>query len=85
MTSFVEKGLKNASTYESSNYDKLTPWEQQIFAMLAEDLSYKEIASRLKLSSKIVNSHCDHLMTKLDIETQVGLVREAVRLGIITV
>jgi len=85
MTSSVEKELENANTYESSNYDKLTPREQQIFAMLAEDLSYKEIASRLKLSSKTVNNHRDHLMKKLGIETQVGLVREAVRLGIITI
>ena len=85
MSSVVENELKNAGIYESSNYDMLSPREQQIFAMLAEDLNYKEIAGRLKLSSKTVNNHRDHIMKKLGIESQIGLVREAVRLGVISV
>jgi DNA-binding NarL/FixJ family response regulator len=85
MSPLVESELKNADVYEASNYDKLSPREQQIFAMLAEDLSYKDIASRLQLSTKTVNNHRDHLMKKLGIETQTALVREAIRIGIISV
>lgn len=85
MTPAVERELKNFKETEKSNYEKLTPREQQIFAMLAEDLSYKEIASRLNLSAKTVNNHRDHLMSKLEVETQTALVHEAVRLGIISV
>jgi RNA polymerase sigma factor (sigma-70 family) len=85
MSQSVALELKNAKSYVGSNYDKLSPREQQVFAMLVEDLSYKEIASRLALSTKTVNNHRDHLMKKLEIETQIGLVHEAVRLGIITV
>lgn len=85
MSLAVETELKNTKTYEGSNYEMLSPREQQIFAMLAEDLSYKEIASRLNLSAKTVNNHRAHLMKKLRIDTQTGLVREAVHLGIISV
>ncbi len=81
----VPNELKNVKSYKGSNYEKLSPREQQIFAMLADDLSYKDIASRLKLSTKTVNNHRDHLMKKLGINTQTGLVHEAVRLGIISV
>lgn len=84
MSSTVENELKQAKTYSGSNYDLLSPREQQVFAMLAEDLNYIEIAKRLNLSRKTVNNHRDHIMKKMEINSQVGLVREAVRLGIIS-
>lgn len=85
MSSIVKKELEQIGNFKSANYDRLSPREQQIFSMLAEDLSYKEIAGRLKLSTKTVNNHRANLMKKLGIDTQIGLVHEAVRLGIISI
>ena len=81
----MKENFYESKSIKTSNYEKLSPREQQIFSMLAEDLNYVEIAKRLKISKKTVNNHRDHIMHKLEITTQVGLVREAVRLGIITV
>ena len=85
MSPAVENGLSNAISYEGTNYEKLSPREQQVFAMLAEDISYIEIARRLGLSKKTINNHRDHIMKKLEITSQIGLVREAVRLGIVSI
>ena len=85
MSPSVEQELESAKPSTGSNYEKLSPREQQIFSMLAEDLSYIEIARRLGLSRKTVNNHRDHIMKKLEIRSQVGLVKEAIRLGIITI
>lgn len=84
MSKSVENELTNFKENTLSNYDKLSPREQQVFSMLVSDISYKEIAHRLKISSKTVNNHRDHIMKKLDIPTQIGLVLKAVKLGIIT-
>lgn len=85
MSPAVEKELQNGNSYPESKYDQLSPREQQIFSLLVGDLNYKNIAGRLKISTKTVNNHRDHLMQKLEIKTQTGLVREAIRLGIISV
>ncbi len=85
MSPTVADELSRAESYEGSNYEKLSPREQQIFAMLAEDMSYIEIAKRLSLSRKTVNNHRDHIMKKLEISSQIALVKEAVRLGIISI
>ena len=85
MSRTVEYVLNHAISYEHSNYEKLSPREQQIFALLAENVSNIEIARRLGISKKTVYNHRDHIMKKLEITSQIGLVREAVRLGIISV
>jgi len=83
MSCTVENELAQAANYVTSNYEKLSPREQQIFSMLVEDISYTEIAKRLGISKKTVNNHRDHIMKKLEVVSQIGLVREAVKLGII--
>jgi len=73
--------LENEKT--SSGYESLTGREQQVFVLLAEDLGYKEIASRLKLSPKTINAHRSNLMTKLGLRSHGELVTLARHLGLI--
>jgi DNA-binding NarL/FixJ family response regulator len=61
----------------------LTPRQREVLKLIAEGLSNKEIASRLELSIKTVDSHRTELMQRLDIHGVVGLVRYAIRKGLV--
>jgi DNA-binding NarL/FixJ family response regulator len=62
--------------------DPLTSWEREILQRIAEGQTTKEIASRLRLSVKTVESHRTRLMHKLDIHETATLVRYAIRRGL---
>jgi DNA-binding NarL/FixJ family response regulator len=57
----------------------LSAREHQVFSLLIEGLRNKEIASRLELSPKTVDTHRASLMRKLDIHDLAGLVKFAIR------
>jgi DNA-binding NarL/FixJ family response regulator len=63
----------------------LTPRQREILQLVAEGHSTKEIAQRLDLSVKTVESHRSQLMERLGIHDVSGLVRYAIRLGIVRV
>ena len=67
------------SKAKDSSYDLLSDREREILIMLAEGESVKEIAGRLKLSTKTVETHKYSLMRKLDIHDRAGLVKYAIR------
>lgn len=60
----------------------LTPRQREILQLVAEGLSTKEIAARLGLSAKTVDSHRAQLMERLGINDVAGLVRYAIRTGL---
>jgi DNA-binding NarL/FixJ family response regulator len=60
----------------------LTPREREVLQMLAEGATAKEIAFKLKLSSKTVDVHRANLQRKLNVGTLADLTRIAVREGI---
>ena len=64
--------------------DTLTPRQREVLQLVAEGLSTKEIARRLDLSVKTVDTHRSQLMKQLDIHEVAGLVRYAVRSGLIS-
>lgn len=61
----------------------LTSRERQILQLVAEGNASKEIARILNLTIKTVESHRNRLMRKLDTTNIAGLVRHAVRQGVI--
>lgn len=63
--------------------DTLTPRERQTLQLIAEGKTTKEISRLLGLSVKTAESHRTRLMQKLDIHDAAGLVRYAIRRGII--
>ena len=64
--------------------DPLTSREREIVQRIAEGETTKEIAWRLGLSVKTVESHRINLMRKLDIHDTATLVRYAIRRGLIS-
>ncbi|MBK5290180.1 MAG: response regulator transcription factor [Acidobacteriia bacterium] len=71
-----QRGLKDS-------YDLLTDREKEIFQLLAEGKSNKEVAAILDLSPYTVETHRTHIMQKLDLHSAVELVLYAVRKKII--
>ena len=61
---------------------ELTTREKEILCLIAEGISYKEIAGKLNLSINTVYNHRSNLMRKLDIHKQSDLVRYSLKEGI---
>lgn len=62
----------------------LTPRQREILQLVAEGHTTQSIAKQLFLSVKTVETHRAHLMHRLGIRDVAGLVRYAVRTGVIT-
>lgn len=64
-------------------YDLLTGRERQIYLLLAEGKSNKEIAALLGLSLHTVETHRTRIMEKMDVHSAAELVLSAVRRGLV--
>ncbi len=77
----VEDYLKQG---EGNPADQLTPRQREILQLIAEGRSTRAIAERLHVSVKTVETHRAQLMDRLDIHDVPGLVRFAIRTGVIS-
>jgi DNA-binding NarL/FixJ family response regulator len=68
---------------EPSSGELLTPRQREILQLIAEGNSTKEIAAKLNISVKTVETHRMQLMDRLKIHDVPGLVRYAIRIGLI--
>ena len=68
---------------ETNLLELLTPRQREILQLIAEGHSTKEIARILHVSVKTVETHRTQLMERLDIHGIAGLVRYAIRAGIL--
>jgi two-component system, NarL family, response regulator NreC len=64
-------------------YEPLTPRERQVLQLIAEGKTTKEAAAVLEVSVKTAETHRTNLMEKLDIHSTAGLVRYAIRRGLL--
>lgn len=80
--SLLEYG--KAST-DRSRLDTLSPRQLEILKLIAEGLTTKENARRLNISVKTVETHRAQLMQRLNIHDVAGLVRFAIKMGLVDV
>jgi two-component system response regulator NreC len=66
-----------------TQYDGLTEREREVLTLIADGLTSAEIGKRLFLSPHTVQTHRDHIMTKLDLHSRVELTKYAIRKGLI--
>jgi DNA-binding NarL/FixJ family response regulator len=62
---------------------RLSSRQREILQLIAEGQTTKDIAQRLSVSVKTVETHRSQLMERLDIHDVPGLVRLAIRVGLI--
>ena len=62
----------------------LTSRQREILQLIAEGATTKDIAQKLGVSVKTIETHRTQLMQRLDIHDLAGLVRYAIRLGLVT-
>jgi RNA polymerase sigma factor (sigma-70 family) len=65
-------------------YDTLSEREREIFQLIVEGRTNKEIAEMLGVSPSTIETHRAHIMEKLDVHSAVEMVLYAVRKGIIS-
>jgi DNA-binding NarL/FixJ family response regulator len=68
-----------AKNSEEDPIDQLSSREFQVFSLLVEGIRAKEIAARLALSPKTVDTYRSSLMRELDIHDVAGLVKYAIK------
>ena len=67
---------------KNNDHSILTPREYEILKLLADGLTTKEIAHKLDISPKTIESHRQQVMTKLNITSIAQLIRYALKEGI---
>lgn len=70
-------------TKNDPHHDPLTPRERQVLQLVAEGKTTKESARLLNISAKTAETHRARIMEKLNIHETAGLVRYAIRRGLI--
>jgi DNA-binding NarL/FixJ family response regulator len=73
--------LPKRKAVETFPIDTLSEREWQTFALLGEGYSTREIAARMGVSSKTVDSYREHIKVKLGLNTGADLVRHAIEWG----
>jgi DNA-binding NarL/FixJ family response regulator len=63
----------------------LTPKQREVLQLLAEGKTNKDVAARLEIAVKTVESHRAQIIEKLDIHSVAGLTKYAIREGLTTV
>ncbi len=85
----IEDYMNRTSPASTFSFDmdsavQLTPRQREVLQLIAEGNTSKEIARILHISLKTVESHRQGIMSRLDIHDLAGLVRYAVRIGLVS-
>jgi DNA-binding NarL/FixJ family response regulator len=68
---------------EETLFERLTPRQREILQLIAEGVTTKDIAKALEISVKTAETHRAQLMERLDIHDVAGLVRYAIKIGLV--
>ncbi len=79
----VETAVKGGFQSEGRRLDPLTEREHEVLALIAEGLSNKEIAGRLQLGVRTIETHRERIMRKLNVHSVAGLTRFAIARGLV--
>jgi DNA-binding NarL/FixJ family response regulator len=81
----VETYAEQAPSRDSDVYETLTTREREVLQLAAEGFGNKEIASRLCVSHRTVETHRANFMRKLGLSSQADVIRFALLRGILPV
>jgi DNA-binding NarL/FixJ family response regulator len=75
--------VTSGRTLDEDEYEQLTAREKQVFKLLAEGKTSRDIAKYLNISLKTAMTHRTNIMAKLNMHSRTELVRYAIRKAII--
>ena len=75
--------LQNPDRGVDDPYGRLTPREREVFHLIAEGLTTKEIARKLDISAKTAENHRTRVLDKVGVRNTAELVRYALRKGLL--
>jgi len=75
--------MRSNST-DPDTLETLSQREREILKLVAEGKTSREIAERLSISPKTVDTYCSRLMSKIGVKNLVDLVKFAIRHGLIS-
>jgi DNA-binding NarL/FixJ family response regulator len=81
----IDTYLHTGRNASSDLYETLSQREREVLQLSAEGYSYGEIAERLFISPRTVETHRNNVMRKLGLSTVSDLVRFAIKRGLISV
>lgn len=84
VSAHIRQERSGSVSAERGSLDRLTPRQREILQLIAERHSTKDIASILNISIKTVETHRAQLMQRLNIRDVPGLVRFAIRAGLVS-
>jgi DNA-binding NarL/FixJ family response regulator len=79
----VDRLIRNSAPLNPKVNGRLTTREQEVLRMLAEGMRAREIAGRLFIAEKTVNTHIDHIFSKLGVHSRAQAVALAYRQNLI--
>jgi len=79
----IEAYLQSTGGAALDPYDTLTMREREVLSMVVQGQSSAEIADKLFISPRTVETHRANLMRKLNLQRQTDLIRYALRRGIL--
>jgi DNA-binding NarL/FixJ family response regulator len=81
----IEEYVKKNAQGKPTIYVKLTPREREILQLISEGRNTKEIAGRLYISIKTVETHRRHIKKKLKVESIAELTKIAIKEGLTSI
>ena len=82
LKSYIKKA-KSHSTDDENKEGLLSKRELEVLKLFAEGMTNQEIADKLFISIRTVESHKNHIMARLELKTTVDLVKFAIRNNIV--
>ena len=76
---------KSDEPLEKANKSLITDSELKFLKLACTEDTYKEIAQKMKMNPRGIDNLRDHLFTKLDVKSRIGLAMYAVRQGLVTI
>jgi len=86
LNSVIRKSLKDRLISARPNFiteHSISEREREILKMICDEISLKDIANRLAVSEKTIQTHKLNIQSKLNVRGTVGLVKAAYEIGLI--
>lgn len=83
-TSLIEQLHRPKSGKKKKTDVPLSPREEEVLKLIAQEFSNQEIANKMFISIRTVDTHRRNLLEKLNVRNNVGLTKYAINKGLIT-